>query len=59
MTKNPNRAEHRLDGTTVIFMQRRNGGTFECLIDTVNYPLVKGYRWNTKRISGDKLITKY
>jgi AP2 domain len=51
VTKKPNRAEHRPDGTTVIFIQRRNGETYECLIDTVDYPLVKDNRWHILKVS--------
>jgi hypothetical protein len=51
VTKKPNRAEHRPDGTTVIFIQRRNGETFECLIETADYLLVKDYRWHILKVS--------
>src|SRR5437016_5147674 len=43
--KNPNKFEHRQGGTTVIFIRRRTGRTFECLIDTENFELVRAYRW--------------
>jgi hypothetical protein len=51
VTKKPNKAEHRPNGTTVIFIQRRNGETYECLIDTVDYPLVECYRWHILKVS--------
>src|ERR1700719_556283 len=41
----PNRFEHRNDGTTAIFIERRNGQLFECMIDTQDYNLVRNYRW--------------
>lgn len=44
-TKTPNDYKHCADGTTVIFIQRKNGQTFECLIDTSDFELVKSYRW--------------
>jgi len=44
-TKTPNEYEHCLDGTTVIFLRRRSGQTFECLIDTEDHELVRPYRW--------------
>src|SRR5205807_8724943 len=33
------------DGTTVIFMRRLTGQTFECLIDTEDFELGRVYRW--------------
>lgn len=50
LTKRPNRAEHRPDGTTVIFLERRNGEVYECLVDTIDYPLVKDYRWHVLKV---------
>jgi len=43
--KTPNKCEHCQDGTTVIFLRRRTGETFECLIDTEDFELVRAYRW--------------
>jgi len=43
--KTPNEVEHCQDGTTIIFLRRRTKQTFECLIDTRDYELVRGYRW--------------
>jgi HNH endonuclease len=45
----PNRFEHRSDGSTVIFLEHRDGAVSECLIDTADYPLVEGYRWSPSR----------
>ena len=44
--KTPNKYAHCPDGTTVIFMRRRTGQTFECLIDTEDFELVRAYRWS-------------
>jgi len=43
--KTTNKFEHCQDGTTVIFIRRRTGQTFECLIDTQDYELVWAFRW--------------
>jgi hypothetical protein len=43
--KTSNKFEHSLDGTTTIFLKRRTGQTFECLIDTEDLELVRPYRW--------------
>jgi hypothetical protein len=43
---NPNRVEHLADGSTVITLERRNGDTYECFIDTADYPLVQPYHWH-------------
>jgi len=48
-TKNPNDAEHRPDGTTAILLECKNGETFECIIDTAAYDLVKNYRWHCEK----------
>jgi hypothetical protein len=45
-TKRPNDVEHRTDGTTAIILECQNGETFECVIDTPDYDLVKHYRWH-------------
>jgi hypothetical protein len=44
-TKKPNKVRHLPDGASVITLERRNGDTYECLIDTVDYSLVQPYRW--------------
>src|SRR6266480_1960510 len=43
--KTPNKFEHGQDGTTVIFVRRRTGQIFECLVDTEDFELVRAYRW--------------
>ncbi len=43
--KTPNECAYCPDGTTIIFLRRRTGQTFECLIDTQDYELVRAYRW--------------
>jgi len=43
--KTPNKFENCQDGTTVIFIRRRTGQTFECLIDTEDLELVRAHRW--------------
>lgn len=43
--KTANRHRHRADGVTVIFIVSR-GATYECLIDSVDYPAVEAYRWS-------------
>jgi len=43
--KGSNKFEHRPDGTTVLFLEKKNGTTEPCYIDTADYPLVKDYRW--------------
>ena len=44
-TKTPNDYEHRADGSTVIFIRRKNKQTFECFVDTPDFELVKSHRW--------------
>jgi len=41
----PNEVIHNPDGTSTIVVVNRKGEIFHCLIDTTDYPLVKGYRW--------------
>ena len=41
----PNAAEHLSDGTTVLTLERRDGTTLRCYIDTIEYPLLKQFRW--------------
>jgi hypothetical protein len=41
----PNPVEHRLDGTTVIFLKHK-GETLECIISTQDYETVKGHHWS-------------
>lgn len=48
-TSNPNKVEHRPDGVSVLTLERRDGTTEFCYIDTVDYPLVKNYRWGLRR----------
>jgi hypothetical protein len=43
---NPNKAEHLPDGSTALILERRNGDTFQCFIDTVDYALVQPYHWH-------------
>lgn len=45
-TKKPNRVRHLPDGTTVLTLERLNGDTYDCFIDSCDYPLVKDYRWH-------------
>ena len=56
MTKNPNPVIHCNNGTTVLTLQRKNGETFTCVVDTADYHNtaayaipdygpVKGIRW--------------
>lgn len=43
--RRPNAFEHKSNGTTEITIPRRNGLVLICVIDTVDYPLVKNRRW--------------
>jgi len=43
-TTNPNKVEHLPNGTSVLTLMCR-GETHVCYIDTIDYPLVSGYRW--------------
>jgi hypothetical protein len=43
--KEPNQVRHLSDGTSVIVLERKDGTTLDCLIDTVDYDKVKNYRW--------------
>jgi hypothetical protein len=48
--KCPNRFEHVADGvTTIIWLERRNGESLPCLIDTADYLLVKDHHWSPSR----------
>jgi len=39
--------EYKIDGeTTIIYITKKNGDTFECLIDTEDLDKVKNYRWH-------------
>jgi hypothetical protein len=42
----PNRTQHLSDGTTIIFLERRDKTVLECFIDTSDYDLVKTRRWH-------------
>lgn len=44
-TRKPNRFVHNIDGTTTIFLERRDGAVIECLIDAEKYDRVKDFRW--------------
>jgi hypothetical protein len=48
--KTPNDYQNCADGTTVIFIQRKNRQVFECLIDTADYELLKNYRWRLAKL---------
>ena len=43
----PNPVTHRSDGTTAIHILYK-AVPYDCIIDTVDYPKVVGYRWNVK-----------
>lgn len=45
----PNDFEHLPNGTTVIWLEQRDGNRFPCFIDTPDYPLVKNHRWYAKK----------
>ncbi len=49
MAGEQNKVEHRQDGTTVITLERRDGQTLPCYIDTADYPKVKDLRWFSVR----------
>jgi hypothetical protein len=34
-----------VDGTTVLTLERRDGATFPCFVDTSDYELIKRHRW--------------
>lgn len=40
-----NAVKHRPDGTSVITLERDNGATLQCLINTSDYPTVAAFRW--------------
>jgi len=42
----PNRFDHRGDGTTVLFLERKNREPLTCLIDTSDFDSVSGHRWH-------------
>lgn len=50
--KEPNRFEHRPDGTTVIFIEHK-GSTLGCIIDTTDYPIVQNYCWHACNRRGE------
>ena len=41
-----NRAVHQNDGTTTIYLKQRSGKTFDCVIDTTDYDLIKNHSWS-------------
>jgi hypothetical protein len=41
-----NQAIHQKDGTTILILKQRSGKTFECLIDSADYELVKNHSWS-------------
>lgn len=43
--KGLNKYEHRPNGTTVIFIERRDGTVLEAIVDTANFSLISSYRW--------------
>jgi hypothetical protein len=43
--KKPNRFEHLPNGSTVIFITRKNGAEYQAVIDTKDFPLVRRHRW--------------
>jgi hypothetical protein len=45
MYKGPNKVIHFLDGVSVLAIERQDGTVLPCLIDTVDYPLVKDFSW--------------
>jgi hypothetical protein len=45
MYKGPNKVIRFLDGVSVLAIERQDGTVLPCLIDTVDYPLVKDFRW--------------
>ncbi len=44
-----NQFEHLSDGTTVIWLDRRDGSRFACIIDTSDHALVKDQRWYAQK----------
>jgi hypothetical protein len=50
-TKKPNHFVHNIDGTTRIFLERRDGAIIECLIDTISFDRVKDFRWYAAKTS--------
>jgi hypothetical protein len=45
----PNKAEHLPNGITVLTLERKDGTTVSCFLDTVDYPRVKNHRWHVSR----------
>ena len=45
MFKGPNKALHFADGVTVLALERQDGTVLPCFLDTVDYALVKDFRW--------------
>lgn len=46
---NPNHARHMENGVSAITLTHRDGSACECLVDTIDYPLIKTYRWSPAR----------
>jgi hypothetical protein len=44
--KGPNAVRHLSDGTSVFILERRDGSTLDCFIDTADYDTVKSFRWS-------------
>lgn len=43
--KGPNKFYHRKDGTTVLILERKDGSTLDCVINSTDFELVRKYRW--------------
>jgi hypothetical protein len=50
----PNKVIHNPDGTTNVFLERKSGPPFVCVIDTPIYSLIKGFRWSAYRAAASK-----
>jgi hypothetical protein len=47
--RRPNKVNHCPNGTSILTLERRDGSTLECVIDTTDYSTVKEYRWCAHR----------
>ncbi len=45
----PNKVTHFGDGVSVLSLERRDGTSILCRIDTVDYPLIAGHRWHAQK----------